>query len=133
VLFRSFRELLQGCKRANVIVITKCPQEISAQIKFSIESRLRRYSQSPVFFSKIAYQKLQTINGLLLDDTQLHNTAALVVTGIAKPQPLLSYLKPLFKKIDHLSYRDHHNFRSEEHTSELQSRENLVCRLLLEK
>src|SRR5690606_41729503 len=25
------------------------------------------------------------------------------------------------------------NFRSEEHTSELQSRENLVCRLLLEK
>src|SRR5690606_41191302 len=29
--------------------------------------------------------------------------------------------------------RDHHPNRSEEHTSELQSRENLVCRLLLEK
>src|SRR5690606_41057849 len=28
---------------------------------------------------------------------------------------------------------DHCNTRSEEHTSELQSRENLVCRLLLEK
>src|SRR5690606_40284270 len=27
----------------------------------------------------------------------------------------------------------HSRFRSEEHTSELQSRENLVCRLLLEK
>src|SRR5207302_9411522 len=27
----------------------------------------------------------------------------------------------------------HRNIRSEEHTSELQSRENLVCRLLLEK
>src|SRR5690606_39578886 len=27
----------------------------------------------------------------------------------------------------------HHPLRSEEHTSELQSRENLVCRLLLEK
>src|SRR5207302_10444082 len=27
----------------------------------------------------------------------------------------------------------HHRHRSEEHTSELQSRENLVCRLLLEK
>src|SRR5690606_34912521 len=27
----------------------------------------------------------------------------------------------------------HQHFRSEEHTSELQSRENLVCRLLLEK
>src|SRR2546430_11083387 len=30
-----------------------------------------------------------------------------------------------------LSVRDHH--RSEEHTSELQSQSNLVCRLLLEK
>src|SRR5207302_11112716 len=29
--------------------------------------------------------------------------------------------------------RDHEHVRSEEHTSELQSRENLVCRLLLEK
>src|SRR5690606_41721922 len=33
-----------------------------------------------------------------------------------------------YKPADHLPY-----IRSEEHTSELQSRENLVCRLLLEK
>src|SRR5690606_41583054 len=32
-----------------------------------------------------------------------------------------------------LDYRKLEHFRSEEHTSELQSRENLVCRLLLEK
>src|SRR5207302_7831831 len=30
-------------------------------------------------------------------------------------------------------FRSSHRSRSEEHTSELQSRENLVCRLLLEK
>src|SRR5258707_11088133 len=39
---------------------------------------------------------------------------------------------------DRRSYDDlqtdvYHNFRSEEHTSELQSRQYLVCRLLLEK
>src|SRR6266403_3971405 len=34
----------------------------------------------------------------------------------------------------HLAFRaDLENFRSEEHTSELQSRRDLVCRLLLEK
>src|SRR5690554_7561666 len=41
-----------------------------------------------------------------------------------------------FKKIAALSYQgrfDHCSFRSEEHTSELQSRPHLVCRLLLEK
>src|SRR5690606_29040414 len=31
------------------------------------------------------------------------------------------------------AFIEHYNHRSEEHTSELQSRENLVCRLLLEK
>src|SRR6266511_4569323 len=33
----------------------------------------------------------------------------------------------------HAVVDDEHHDRSEEHTSELQSRENLVCRLLLEK
>src|SRR5690606_41879975 len=36
--------------------------------------------------------------------------------------------------VQHMWAQDNiENFRSEEHTSELQSRENLVCRLLLEK
>src|SRR6266511_6473095 len=34
---------------------------------------------------------------------------------------------------DGVGYPVGHHLRSEEHTSELQSRENLVCRLLLEK
>src|SRR5690606_41853797 len=41
---------------------------------------------------------------------------------------------PILRRLllSHLCRRNH-LFRSEEHTSELQSRENLVCRLLLEK
>src|SRR5690606_41030670 len=35
--------------------------------------------------------------------------------------------------VDHLAGVHRDQLRSEEHTSELQSRENLVCRLLLEK
>src|SRR5690606_39286263 len=35
--------------------------------------------------------------------------------------------------VDHAKWFDEHGARSEEHTSELQSREKLVCRLLLEK
>src|SRR2546427_8361664 len=35
--------------------------------------------------------------------------------------------------IPNLMYRDASGIRSEEHTSELQSQSNLVCRLLLEK
>ncbi len=106
----NFREMLPACKRADTIVITKCPDTVPAQMKFSIESRFRKYTSVPLFYTKIGYQKLQMKNGLLLDDTQLGDTVALVVTGIAKPQPLVSYLKPKFKEIIHLSFRDHHQF-----------------------
>src|SRR5690606_41208404 len=57
----------------------------------------------------------------------------------AKKNYIKSVSKGLLKVLSKMgnstlrSYRGAHIFRSEEHTSELQSRENLVCRLLLEK
>src|SRR5256885_8224244 len=47
-------------------------------------------------------------------------------------QPRLVVLAVLRRAV-HLGERDDRNLRSEEHTSELQSPCNLVCRLLLEK
>src|SRR2546430_5998903 len=46
--------------------------------------------------------------------------------------PLNDPWKPLFDSLEKFS-DDFMNDRSEEHTSELQSQSNLVCRLLLEK
>src|SRR5690606_39405646 len=43
------------------------------------------------------------------------------------------YFKPLYGTMQRFNFAYITTFRSEEHTSELQSRENLVCRLLLEK
>src|SRR5690606_40048916 len=42
-------------------------------------------------------------------------------------------IAPGFDLLETVGDRELRRFRSEEHTSELQSRENLVCRLLLEK
>src|SRR2546429_3782296 len=39
----------------------------------------------------------------------------------------------IYRKVSNLRLRNGHDDRSEEHTSELQSRLHLVCRLLLEK
>src|SRR5690606_39693691 len=52
-----------------------------------------------------------------------------------KPMAFLSVVRPEDVKSNHNPrwYASPHWNRSEEHTSELQSRENLVCRLLLEK
>src|SRR5260370_30245019 len=52
---------------------------------------------------------------------------ALAVAGGCQPQPVTLFLDPQLLQVAAKSYR------SEEHTSELQSHLNIVCRLLLEK
>src|SRR5687768_17691950 len=55
----------------------------------------------------------------------------LLVTGVARPERVrLAAERRGVRLAGHLALPDH---RSEEHTSELQSRLHLVCRLLLEK
>src|SRR2546427_5773922 len=46
---------------------------------------------------------------------------------------LSALLLPDWETLPYDHFSPHHDLRSEEHTSELQSQSNLVCRLLLEK
>src|SRR5690606_41346900 len=60
--------------------------------------------------------------------------ADVIVNGnpdVKKIDPTKTFVKPIVPKFE--ANGDYPEGRSEEHTSELQSRENLVCRLLLEK
>src|SRR5690606_39428808 len=56
------------------------------------------------------------------------------ILDLEHPSLYADYHVGITKEVcDSLSEKGYPNTRSEEHTSELQSRENLVCRLLLEK
>src|SRR2546427_9274419 len=55
------------------------------------------------------------------------------VAHVGQAAPLVDLLLAEFLHRDLLQGRDFAAARSEEHTSELQSQSNLVCRLLLEK
>src|SRR5690606_41290815 len=76
------------------------------------------------FFFFFTYSSTSEIYTLSLHD-------ALPISGFFVLFLLIEFDTPFLKKFRVVSrFHDH---RSEEHTSELQSRENLVCRLLLEK
>src|SRR5207302_2766486 len=55
------------------------------------------------------------------------------VGEVVLPELLPEHVLPRLRVVSVVEHRDLAEARSEEHTSELQSRENLVCRLLLEK
>src|SRR2546430_6890287 len=67
------------------------------------------------------------------------NVVNLNVNLLKAPESVIDYI--ILHELCHLKSKEHshhfwdllHKFRSEEHTSELQSQSNLVCRLLLEK
>src|SRR5438874_12141078 len=76
------------------------------------------------FFNDTATTKIYTLS--LHDALPIslqHRHALRRVLGIVRGKSL----------VEVLPHRDHERPRSEEHTSELQSRRDLVCRLLLEK
>src|SRR5690606_34512550 len=90
------------------------------------------------YFKINDYKKLHQLFGDLLKETQRIKSEgdyaagkALVETyGVKVDQQIHKEVLERNSKFNTAPYR---GFRSEEHTSELQSRENLVCRILLEK
>ena len=107
----NLRESKRGAKRADVIIVTKCPNSISALEQKKIIKRLN--VTQDVFFSSIGYaDKIEGAKNIALDD--LISTEFTLVTGIANPSPLIDYLKQKQLHFKHLAFKDHHNFTDEE-------------------
>ncbi|WCO02229.1 tetraacyldisaccharide 4'-kinase [Psychroserpens ponticola] len=112
----NLREPRSGAKRADLIVVTKCPGTISEEEKFTVINRLKPLPNQDVFFSSIVYSEtvLNETGNIALSDLKDEFT---LVTGIANPQPLEDYLKHKGLKFEHLKFKDHHNFSDEEISS----------------
>ena len=104
----NLREPRRGAKRADLVLFTKCPSEISADTKKRYTAKAAQHGLG-AFFSKIAYAPLQSVNGIPLPEA----THALLVTGIANPQPLKNHLEKTFM-VSHIKFSDHHEFTQEE-------------------
>lgn len=102
--------------RAGVIVVTKTPENISEAEKLAISDELITGEKQKVFFSAIEYSGLQPVFekadpvNLPADGKDMTERAAIIVTGIASPDPLIKHLGKYFKEIRHLRFPDHHNF-----------------------
>ena len=104
----NFRDLLIESKRAQIIVITKCPVNISDKHKVDIEKKLRRYNKKAlIVFSHISYFEPVKSDGKHIN---IEGKDIVLVTGIAKPRPLADHITKKAKSVSHISFRDHHTF-----------------------
>lgn len=99
----NLREARSGAKRSDIIVVTKCPKNITKIEKIKIKSALSKYNKS-IFFSSISYAY-----PISFGSTTSCSKNILLVTGIAKPEPLIDFLSET-SRVEHISFPDHHNF-----------------------
>ena len=109
----NLRENIKGAKRAHIIVVTKCPVDLSSEKQQDIKIKLKATQQQHVFFSNIKYYN-STSGFLNISLESLSDYEILLVTGIANPAPLASFIKAKANKVHHLIYSDHHHFSSKE-------------------
>ncbi len=110
----SLRDNRREARRADLIVVTKCPSSLSKSEMADIRSKLKPGPHQTVVFATLAYGiELQgTTKGLTLDD--LKDKKISLVTGIADPTPLLEHLKNEAISFEHMRYGDHHSFSKKE-------------------
>ena len=104
----NLREPRMGANRADLVLFSKCPNEISAETKKLYTEKAAQHGLR-AFFSQITYTPLQAVTGAPSSDA----THVLLVTGIANPLPLKKHLEKTFS-VSHLHFSDHHEFTPEE-------------------
>ncbi|QTE22755.1 tetraacyldisaccharide 4'-kinase [Polaribacter cellanae] len=108
----NLRESSSGAKRADVILVTKCPNNLNVYEQERIKEKLSIYNK-PVFFTTITYAG--TLSGsTIISMEELKNYEVLLITGIANPKPLEDFLKSERICFRHLKYPDHHHFSNRE-------------------
>lgn len=101
------RENRKGAKRADAIIVTKCPASLAPAEITAITTKLRKYCRPeiPVFFSYTGYADPVSFSG---SPVTLKNVK--MVAGIADPGPFGIYLGERFNVTDKAVFPDHYNY-----------------------
>lgn len=105
----TLRDLKSNYKNANIIVVTKCEENLNEPKRIEIVNTIQPIKNQSVFFTSIQYGNAYAVFGESeLNWDKIKNV--LIVTGIANPQPLYAYIRS--KKIDYvpLAFGDHHDY-----------------------
>lgn len=110
----DLRDNRYAAHRASIIIVTKCPPDLSVEVQKSIKKKLGPKPQQTVLFTYLSYTI--TLKGAQdnLDLSYFKGKKVTLVTGISNPAPLATYLTQCGLSFEHLAYNDHHFFTKKE-------------------
>lgn len=104
------REARTGASRADAVVVTKCPAELSPDEELTIQHAVAKYAGCPVFFAGIRYKAPLPFG----DHNQTIGSRVLLVTGIANADPVRRHIEDNFEMTHHVAFRDHHRYSAQD-------------------
>lgn len=110
------REPIDGLKRADIVMLTKCDHRLSYE-ELCKEAGLLNFDVNKMYASHIEYGNLRSLSSNKLFDISSiisPDTHVIIMTGIANPQPLHDYIDNFTKHITTFNYPDHHNYTPHE-------------------
>jgi len=112
--FGTLRDARSQARRAQVIVVSKSPQNMTDNERERIVSKLKPERHQKVLFASLEYNEILKGSNADITFELLSKNDFTLVTGIANPSPLVAYLKRKGLKFEHLCFKDHHSFTSRE-------------------
>jgi tetraacyldisaccharide 4'-kinase len=111
----SLRESFSSRKRAQVVVVTKTPENILHDEMNSWKRKLKLSATQHLFFTTFEYGNLIPVFSkkskfIQLSDLKAQNADVLLIAGIANPKPLTDKLISSGLNIETLFFPDHYNF-----------------------
>lgn len=111
----NLRESKAGANRATIIVVTKCPKNLSLEEQNRIAKLLKLSSEQSLFFSFIEYDAAIYSKDSKISIKELGFDSNILLAGIAKPDPFFKYLKQ--ENDECITFPDHHHFSDSEITA----------------
>jgi tetraacyldisaccharide 4'-kinase len=108
----NLRESRNGVQRANVVIVTKCPSDLSIVEQNNIKKQLRLSSNQSLFFTFIEYDDVVYSEKETLKVAEIKSLNKVILAGIAKPEPFFFHLKQ--ENDECLTFSDHHHFSESE-------------------
>ena len=109
----KLRESAHGYLRADIIVVTKTPEYATAIDLKRVMKEINPRPYQNMYFSYLKYGQLFGMfdkTDTITTPQRLFKYKVLLLTGIANPGPILTYVKEYADSVTHKKYPDHHNF-----------------------